>query len=96
MPAASRAQAAGGRTPPPAAPAQGPARPALPPCPRPPAPQVGAIVGSCKREPITVGKPAEFMLDNIATQFGLKREQICMVRGGATAGAALLGGASGP
>lgn len=26
-----------------------------------------------------VGKPAEFMLENIANQFGLKRSQICMV-----------------
>lgn len=26
-----------------------------------------------------VGKPAEFMLANIADQFGLRREQICMV-----------------
>lgn len=40
---------------------------------------VGAIKGSTKREPTVVGKPAEFMLGNIATQFGLKREQICMV-----------------
>ena len=40
---------------------------------------VGAIAGSTKREPITVGKPAEFMLDNIARTFGLERRQICMV-----------------
>lgn len=40
---------------------------------------VGAIVGSTKQEPIVVGKPAEFMLENIATQFGLEREQICMI-----------------
>jgi ribonucleotide monophosphatase NagD (HAD superfamily) len=40
---------------------------------------VGAIAGSTKREPITVGKPAEFMLDNIARAFGLQRQQICMV-----------------
>lgn len=40
---------------------------------------VGAIAGSTKREPITVGKPAEFMLDNIAKTFGLQRHQICMV-----------------
>ena len=26
-----------------------------------------------------VGKPAEFMLDNIAHQFNLQRDQICMV-----------------
>lgn len=41
---------------------------------------VGAIMGSTKQEPTTVGKPAEFMLDNIASQFNLKKEQICMVR----------------
>ncbi|EIE26103.1 2-phosphoglycolate phosphatase [Coccomyxa subellipsoidea C-169] len=40
---------------------------------------VGAIKGSTKREPTVVGKPAEFMLANIATTFGLKRSQICMV-----------------
>jgi histidinol phosphatase-like enzyme len=40
---------------------------------------VGAIAGSTKREPITVGKPAEFMLDNIAKTFNLQRNQICMV-----------------
>ncbi|KAF6256470.1 HAD-like domain-containing protein [Scenedesmus sp. NREL 46B-D3] len=40
---------------------------------------VGAIAGSTKQEPITVGKPAEFMLDNIARTFGLQRQQICMV-----------------
>jgi phosphoglycolate phosphatase len=40
---------------------------------------VGAIAGSTQREPITVGKPAEFMLDNIARTFGLQRQQICMV-----------------
>lgn len=40
---------------------------------------VGAIAGSTKREPITVGKPAEFMLDNIAKTFNLQRQQICMV-----------------
>lgn len=40
---------------------------------------VGAIAGSTKREPITVGKPAEFMLDNIARTFNLQRNQICMV-----------------
>ena len=40
---------------------------------------VGAIAGSTQREPITVGKPAEFMLENIATQFGLSRDRICMV-----------------
>ncbi|KAK9822700.1 hypothetical protein WJX81_003938 [Elliptochloris bilobata] len=40
---------------------------------------VGAIKGAVKRDPIVVGKPAEFMLANIATQFGLHRNQICMV-----------------
>ncbi|PSC71367.1 phosphoglycolate phosphatase [Micractinium conductrix] len=40
---------------------------------------VGAIRGSTKREPTVVGKPAEFMLANIADKFNLKREQICMV-----------------
>ena len=40
---------------------------------------VGAIVGSCKREPIVVGKPSDFMLDNIATTFKLNKSQICMV-----------------
>lgn len=40
---------------------------------------VGAIRGSTKREPIVVGKPAEFMLENIAHKFNLRREQICMV-----------------
>ncbi|KAI7841124.1 hypothetical protein COHA_005095 [Chlorella ohadii] len=39
---------------------------------------VGAIRGSTKREPTVVGKPAEFMLENIATKFGLRRDQICM------------------
>ena len=41
--------------------------------------QVGAIIGSVKREPITVGKPNDFMLANIANTFGLRRDQICMV-----------------
>lgn len=40
---------------------------------------VGAIKGSTKREPTVVGKPADFMLQNIAAQFGLQRNQICMV-----------------
>ena len=38
-----------------------------------------ANAGSTKREPTVVGKPAEFMLANIAETFGLKRDQICMV-----------------
>ena len=32
--------------------------------------------GSTKREPTVVGKPAEFMLANIADKFGLRREQV--------------------
>ena len=40
---------------------------------------VGAIVGSTKREPLVVGKPSDFMLDNIANTFKLQRDQICMV-----------------
>lgn len=40
---------------------------------------VGAIQGSTKRAPTVVGKPAEFMLANIAAKFGLRRDQICMV-----------------
>ncbi len=40
---------------------------------------VGAIVGSTKREPHVVGKPSDFMLKNIAKQFNLKPERICMV-----------------
>ena len=39
----------------------------------------GVRAGAVKRDPIVVGKPAEFMLANIATQFGLHRNQICMV-----------------
>lgn len=35
--------------------------------------------GSTKKEPIVVGKPAEFMLANIAETFKLERHQICMV-----------------
>ena len=35
--------------------------------------------GAVKKEPIVVGKPAEFMLQNIAEQFKLERHQICMV-----------------
>lgn len=40
---------------------------------------VGAIVGSTKREPTVVGKPNNFMLTNIARQFGLEPSRICMV-----------------
>ena len=39
----------------------------------------GHVAGSTKREPTVVGKPAEFMLANIASKFGLRRDQICMV-----------------
>ena len=35
--------------------------------------------GCTKKEPIVVGKPAEFMLENIANAFGMERKQICMV-----------------
>jgi phosphoglycolate phosphatase len=41
--------------------------------------QVGAIKGSTKREPTVVGKPADFMLKDIASHFNLQREQICMM-----------------
>ena len=40
---------------------------------------VGALKGSCQREPIVVGKPAPFMLDYISKKFGVKKEQMCMV-----------------
>lgn len=40
---------------------------------------VGAIKGSTKREPTVVGKPSGFMLDNIATKFNIRKDQICMV-----------------
>lgn len=40
---------------------------------------VGAIRGSTKKEPLVVGKPSDFMLQNIAEKFGLQRDQICMV-----------------
>ena len=35
--------------------------------------------GCTKKDPIVVGKPAEFMLANIAEAFGMERKQICMV-----------------
>lgn len=38
-----------------------------------------SVAGSTKKEPIVVGKPAEFMLANIADTFKLERNQICMV-----------------
>ena len=37
------------------------------------------LAGSTKKEPTVVGKPAEFMLANIADTFKLERHQICMV-----------------
>eukprot|EP00892_Ulva_mutabilis_P002659 jgi/Ulvmu1/12394/UM009_0040.1 len=40
---------------------------------------VGAIKGSSQREPTVVGKPAAFMLEDIAAKFGLEPAQICMV-----------------
>eukprot|EP01023_Acetabularia_acetabulum_P032559 TRINITY_DN303_c0_g2_i1.p3 TRINITY_DN303_c0_g2~~TRINITY_DN303_c0_g2_i1.p3 ORF type:complete len:353 (-),score=73.72 TRINITY_DN303_c0_g2_i1:199-1257(-) len=40
---------------------------------------VGAIKGSTKQEPTVVGKPSDFILNNIATKFGLRMDQICMV-----------------
>lgn len=41
--------------------------------------QVGAIKGSSQREPTVVGKPADFMLKDIAAKFGLEAAQMCMV-----------------
>lgn len=35
--------------------------------------------GCTKKDPVVVGKPAEFMLANIAEAFGMERHQICMV-----------------
>ncbi|KAL6769093.1 hypothetical protein ACKKBF_B17455 [Auxenochlorella protothecoides x Auxenochlorella symbiontica] len=40
---------------------------------------VGALRGSTKREPTVVGKPADFMLSDIATHAGIDRSEICMV-----------------
>jgi len=40
---------------------------------------VGALKGSCQREPIVVGKPAPFMLDYISKTFGVRPDQMCMV-----------------
>ena len=40
---------------------------------------VGAIKGSTQKEPIVVGKPADFLLRRIALQFGLKPERMCMI-----------------
>ena len=37
---------------------------------------VGAIMGSTKQEPNTVGKPSGFMLENIANTFKLDREEV--------------------
>merc|ERR1711990_1030962 len=40
---------------------------------------VGAIKGSTQQEPTVVGKPAPFMLEDVAAQFGLAKSEICMV-----------------
>lgn len=40
---------------------------------------VGALRGSSQREPTVVGKPAAFMLDYIASKFGVRTDQMCMV-----------------
>merc|ERR1712087_551032 len=40
---------------------------------------VGCIKGSTQTEPTVVGKPSGFMLDDIATKFGLDKSEICMV-----------------
>lgn len=40
---------------------------------------VGALKGSCQRDPIVVGKPAPFMLDYISRKFGVRPDQMCMV-----------------
>ena len=40
---------------------------------------VGALKGSCQREPIVVGKPAPFMLDYISKKFNVRPDQMCMV-----------------
>ncbi|XP_048325151.2 phosphoglycolate phosphatase 1A, chloroplastic isoform X2 [Ziziphus jujuba] len=40
---------------------------------------VGAISGSTQREPLVVGKPSTFMMDYLATKFGITKSQICMV-----------------
>lgn len=40
---------------------------------------VGAIKGSTKVEPMIVGKPNGFMLDNIASTLGIEKEDITMV-----------------
>lgn len=42
-------------------------------------PAAACYAGSTKREPTVVGKPAEFVLNDIAAKFGLRRDQICMV-----------------
>ena len=49
--------------------------------------------GSTKREPTVVGKPAEFMLENIANKFGLRREQVRGWAGSAHFGSAHFGAA---
>lgn len=53
--------------------------PLHPPTPPPQPPHIHPQTGSTKREPTVVGKPSDFMLDNIAKSNGLRRDQICMV-----------------
>ena len=40
---------------------------------------VGAVKASSGKDPTIVGKPASFMLEYICDQFGIRRDQICMV-----------------
>lgn len=40
---------------------------------------VGCIRGCTTQEPIVVGKPSGFMMDNIAHKFGIDKTRICMV-----------------
>lgn len=40
---------------------------------------VGALCGSTQREPLVVGKPSTFMMDYVASEFGILKSQICMV-----------------
>lgn len=40
---------------------------------------VGCIKGCTGKEPIVVGKPSGFMMDNIAAKFGIPKQRICMV-----------------
>merc|ERR1711924_377380 len=43
---------------------------------------VGAIKGSTQREPTVVGKPASFMLDDVAQRFGLDTDILFGQNGG--------------